>query len=148
MPLDRLYTAMVGHIEVPAQMLIAAALLLVLLGGLGVASMMTINVLERTREIGVMKAIGAAPATVVKIIAGESLFIGAVSWILAVAISLPLTRALGLAGRHLGVSLPFAVSITAAAIWLGLVVLIAVAASAAPASRAARLVVREALAYE
>lgn len=149
MPLDRLYTAMVGHIEVPARMLIATSLLLVLIGGLGVASMMTINVLERTREIGVMKAIGAAPAIVVKIIASEGLFIGAMSWFLALLISLPLTGALGMVGRsEMGTSLPFSVSILAGAIWLGLVFVIVLAASAIPAARAARLVVREALAYE
>jgi putative ABC transport system permease protein len=149
MPLDRLYTAMVGHIEVPARMLIAASLFLVLVGGLGLASMMAVNVLERTREIGVMKAIGAVPAIIVKIVAGEGLFIGAASWILAVLISLPLTRVLGAAGRSAhGAPLPFTVSISAGAIWLGLVLVVAVAASAAPALRAARLVVREALAYE
>ncbi len=79
MRLDRLYVAMVGHIEVPAGILIAASALLVLAGGLGLASMTTINVLERTREIGVMKAIGGKPATIVKIIIGECLFIAATS---------------------------------------------------------------------
>jgi putative ABC transport system permease protein len=149
MPLDRLYIALVGHIEIPATMAIAASLVLVLVGGLGLAAMMTINVLERTREIGVMKAIGATPATVVTIIAGEGLFIGAASWVLAVLVSLPLTRLLGLAGRAFhGATLPFTISLAAAAIWLALVFAIALAASAAPALRAARLVVREALAYE
>jgi ABC-type lipoprotein release transport system permease subunit len=68
---------------------------------------------------------------------------------LAVLISLPLIRVLGPAARSAhGASLPFAVSLSAGAIWLGLVLVIAVAASAAPALRAVRLVVREALAYE
>jgi len=73
----------------------------------------------------------------------------ATSWLLALFLSLPLTRAVGLqAGGMFGAPLPFTVSIFAAAAWLGLVLVIAAAASAAPASRAARLVVREALAYE
>ncbi len=149
MPLDRQYAALLGHMEVPARMLIAASIVIVLVGGLGLASMMTVNVLERTREIGVMMAIGAAPATIVKIVIGEALVIGAASWILAVLISLPLTRVLGPAARAVhGASLPFTVSITAGAIWLGLVLVIAIAASASTASHAARLVVREALAYE
>lgn len=149
MPLDRQYAATAGHMEVPATMLIVASMVIVLVGALGLASMMTVSVLERTREIGVMKAIGAVPATIVKIITGEALVIGAASWILAVAISLPLSRVLGPAARAAhGTSLPFAVSIGAGAIWLGLVLVIALAASAVPAVRAARLVVREALAYE
>jgi putative ABC transport system permease protein len=149
MPLDRLYAAMVGHVEVPARMLVAASLVIVLVGALGLASMVTVNVLERTREIGVMKAIGATPAAVVKIVAGESLLIGAASWVLAVLIALPLSGIIGPASRSaLGAALPFIVSIWAGAIWLGLMVVIAAAASAAPALRATRLVVREALAYE
>ena len=85
----------------------------------------------------------------VKIIIGEALVIGVMSWILALLLSLPLTRVLGPAAESAhGASLPLTVSISAAAIWLGLVLVIAVAASATPALRAARLVVREALVYE
>ena len=51
-----LYEALVGHVEVPVSMLVSAAILLAVIGGLGLASMMTIAVVERTREIGVMKA--------------------------------------------------------------------------------------------
>lgn len=149
MPLDRLYAAMVGHIEVPARMLIAGSLILVLLGGIGIGSMMTINVLERTREIAVMKALGAAPGIVVSMIAIEGLFVGGLSWMLAVLISLPLTGAISAMGRSAhGAPLPFTISTSAGAIWLGLVLVIALAASTAPALRAAHLVVREALAYE
>ncbi len=145
MPLDRLHAAMVGHVSVPIAMLIAASVLLALIGGLGLASMMTINVLERTREIGIMKAIGAVPAVILELIVGEGLLIAAGSWLL----SLPLTRVVGLrAAGMFGAPLPFTVSIFAAAAWLGLVLVIAAAASAVPARRAASLVVREALAYE
>jgi putative ABC transport system permease protein len=140
---------MVGHVEVPVAMLVAASVLLALIGGLGLASMMTVNVLERTRELGVMRAIGAAPAVVLEVIIGEGMLIAAMSWLLALLLSLPLTQPLGLrAGAMFGAPLPFTVSIGAAAAWLGFVLLIAAAASAAPAMRAGRLVGREALAYE
>jgi putative ABC transport system permease protein len=149
MPLDRLYAAMVGHVEVPVRMLIAASVLLALIGGLGLASMMTVNVLERTRELGVMRAIGATPAIVLKVIVGEGVLTAAVSWFVALLLSLPLTRALGLlAVRMFGAPLPFTVSVVAAAARLGLVLVIAAVASAAPALRASRLVVRQALANE
>jgi putative ABC transport system permease protein len=149
MPLDRMYAALAGHMEVPSRMLMLASLVIVLVGGLGLASMMTINVLERTREIGVMKAIGATPRTVIKMIAGEALFVAGASWILSMGLSLLLIRVLGPAARAAhGASLPNAFSLSASAFWLVLVVAIALVASAAPAARAGKLVVREALAHE
>jgi putative ABC transport system permease protein len=149
MPLGRLHAAMVGHVEVPVRMLIAASVLLALIGGLGLASMVTVNVLERTRELGVMRAIGAKPGVILKVIVGEGVLIASMSWFVALLLSLPLTRALGLlAGHMFGAPLPFTISVAAAIGWLGLVLIVAAAASAVPALRASRLVVREALAYE
>jgi putative ABC transport system permease protein len=68
MPVTTLYLALVGHVEVPVTMLVAAAILLALIGGLGLASMTTINVLERTREIGIMKAVGARPSVILQLV--------------------------------------------------------------------------------
>jgi putative ABC transport system permease protein len=53
--------------------------------------MMTVNVLERTRELGVMRAIGAKPALVLKVIVGEGVLTAAMSWFVALLLSLPLT---------------------------------------------------------
>jgi putative ABC transport system permease protein len=140
---------MAGHVEVPVRMLIAASVLLALIGGLGLASMLTVNVLERTRELGVMRAIGATPLVILKIIVGEGVLTAAMSWLVALLLSLPLTRALDMLAAHMfGAPLPFTISVMAAAMWLGLVLVIAATASAAPALRASRLVVRQALAYE
>lgn len=147
-PLDTLYLALVGHVEVPVSMLVSASVLLALIGGLGLASMMTVNVVERTREIGVMKAVGALPSTVVMMVVGEGLFTAVLSWILALVVALPLIAGIGQFGAVMfGTPLPFVVSMPAVAIWFGLVTTIALVASAVPAIRASRLVVREALAY-
>jgi putative ABC transport system permease protein len=148
MPVTTLYLALVGHVEVPVTMLIVAAVLLALIGGLGLASMTTINVLERTREIGVMKAVGATPATIVQLVVGEALFVAGLSWIVALLLALPLIWLIGLSGMVMfGTALPYVVSAVGALIWLVAVALIALIASALPAWRASRLVVREALAY-
>lgn len=147
-PITTLYLALVGHVEVPVTMLIAAAILLALIGGLGLASMTTINVLERTREIGVMKAVGARPAVILQLVVGEALFVAGLSWIVALLLALPLVWLIGLSGLVMfGTPLPYAISAFGAALWLAAVLLIALVASALPAWRASRLVVREALAY-
>lgn len=147
-PLTMLYEALVGHVEVPVRMIVAAAVLLAAIGGLGLASMMSVNVLERTREIGIMKAIGATPIVVLRIVLGEAMTIAVLSWLVAIVVAAPLVLAIGqLASGMFGSALPFALPLTALALWLSIILVIAAVASIWPAFRAARLVVREALAY-
>ncbi len=130
--------------------LILTALLLAIVGGLGLAGTMSINVLERTREIGVMRAIGASDGAIRRIIIGEGLVIGALSWLIGAALALPIGRlmceAVGIAFMRR--PLDFAYSWSGLAIWLVAVLVVATLASLAPAWRASRLTVREVLAYE
>ena len=145
---EALYEALVGHVEVPVTMLVSAAVLLALIGGLGLASMMTIAVVERTREIGVMKAIGALPGVVVRMIVAEAVLVAGLSWIVSIVAALPIIVGIDQLGAAMfGMPLPFTVSPIGAGVWLGLVVTIALSASAVPAWRASRLIVRQALAY-
>ncbi len=147
-PLTMLYAALVGHVEVPVRMMISAAVLTALIGGLGLASMTAVNVVERTREFGIMQAVGASPSTIMKIVLGESVTVAVLSWGIALLLALPLIAAIGSFATGLfGTRLPFTVSWIAASSWLALVVAIALAASALPAIRASRLIVRQALAY-
>ncbi|MEO6012879.1 MAG: FtsX-like permease family protein [Devosia sp.] len=146
--LTALYEALIGHVEVPVMMLIIASILLGSIGGLGLASMISINVVERTREIGVLKAIGATPAMIVRIIVGEGLMTAFLSWIAAILLALPLIEVIAILGASMfGTPLPYLVSMPAALGWLALVAIIAIVASTIPATRAGRLVVREALSY-
>jgi putative ABC transport system permease protein len=127
-------------------MLVSAAVLLAAIGGLGLASMMTIAVVERTREIGVMKAIGAVPGVIIRMIVAEGLFVAGLSWIASILASLPLIYGIGRLGASIfGMPLPFILAWPAALFWLGLVMTISVLASIVPALRASRLVVRQAL---
>jgi putative ABC transport system permease protein len=130
--------------------LIIMAALLAVVGGLGLTGTMSINVLERTREIGVMRAIGASDGAVRGIVIVEGMFIGALSWLAGVVLALPISRllsdAVGMA--FLRRTLNFEFSLMGVALWLFIVVTVAGLASFFPAWRASRLTVREVLAYE
>ncbi len=61
----------------------------VLVGGLGLAGTMSMNVLERTREIGVMRAVGASDGAVLRVILVEGLLMAGLSWFLAIFLAVP-----------------------------------------------------------
>ncbi|MFH1470383.1 MAG: ABC transporter permease, partial [Candidatus Micrarchaeota archaeon] len=81
--------------------LIAAISLLV--GSIGVANTMFMSVLERTREIGILKAVGADESTIRKIFIIESGLIGAVGGAIGVAISYVLAKIIEFIASFAGV---------------------------------------------
>jgi putative ABC transport system permease protein len=131
-------------------LIMSMAILIALVGGLGLMGLMSINVLERTREIGVMRAVGASNVAILQIFISEGLLIGLMSWLFGVIISIPLSRFLSdLIGMGLIQSpLTFRYSFIGALGWLLIVLLIAGLATYFPARDAARLTVRDVLAYE
>lgn len=126
------------------------AVLLAVVGGLGLAGTMSLNVLERTREIGVMRAIGASNGSVSSIVLVEGLLIGLLSWalgsVLSIPVSIGLSTAVGLAFFER--PMDFSFSMLGVLAWLVLALFIAALASLLPARRASSVSVREALAYE
>lgn len=130
-------------------LLLLVASVIAAVGLIGLGSMMSTNVIERTREFGVMSAIGAPASTVRNLVLFEGIFIAVISCVIAVAPALILTGLIGtgLGNLFMGAPVPFRVSLSANLIWIVLVVLGAGLATLAPAYRASRLTVREALAY-
>jgi len=120
-----------------------------LIGCIELASTMSANVMERTREFGVMHAIGPRPKAVRRVVVAEGVIVALLSCLVAALPALGLTAALGalLGDLFFNAPLPFRISVPAIVIWTALVVLGAMLATEAAASRASRLTVREALAY-
>jgi putative ABC transport system permease protein len=131
-------------------LLLIMALLLAVVGGLGLMGTMSINVLERTREVGVLRAIGAPSQSVTQVFIREGIAIGVLSWLLSALLAFPLGRALSDAVGIpiMGVPLTFSYSTIGLWLWLALVIILSWLASFLPARNASRLTVREVLAYE
>jgi putative ABC transport system permease protein len=119
-------------------------------GGLGLAGTMSINVLERTREIGIMRAIGASDGSIQQIVIGEGVMIGFLAWLVGTLLSIPLSYGMcyQFGMQLLNTPLTWRYSLLGVGLWLGIVLLIATLASFLPARNASRLTVREVLAYE
>jgi putative ABC transport system permease protein len=128
----------------------AMALLLGLIGGLGLTGTMTMNVVERSREIGVIRAIGATDGDVRRIFVGEGVVIGVIAWALGALLSVPLSKVLSdmLGEAFVQRPLAYSPSIAGLALWLAIVILLSVLGSFVPAWRASRIAVREVLGYE
>jgi putative ABC transport system permease protein len=131
-------------------LLMVMAIVLAAVGGLGLAGSMSLNVLERTREIGVMRAYGASSAAVFRIVIVEGLLIGMMSWVLAIGLSLPISLFLAQNIGEAFMDYPLIASVSSGGIlaWAALVGVISIAASLFPALNAVRLTVTEVLAYE
>ncbi|MBO0935115.1 FtsX-like permease family protein [Fibrella sp. HMF5335] len=138
------------HMKILVNALLAMAVLMALVGSLALFSTMSLNVLERTREIGVMRAIGATPATVNALIVWEGLIIGFLSFFVAFAGSLLLSFYLGRSVGNMSFRTPLNLTISPLATggWVVILVVGSYLATLFPARRASRITTREALAYE
>jgi len=129
--------------------LLVLASMIAAVGGIGLSGALAIGVLQRTREIGVLRAIGAPSKSVFRLFLVEGLLHGVVAWVLSVPLAYlaaePVAGELG--KTMLGIELDFAFDLKAAFYWLGLVLLLAWLASYWPARQAAGLTVRESLGH-
>ena len=138
------------HLLMVAEFLGVMAWVMVVVGGLGLASTMSLAVLERTREIGVLRAIGARHRSILAIVQVEGLVLGVLSWVVALPLSVPMSVILAkvFGGIMLPVPVHYPPDAGGVIAWLGLVVVISLLASAGPAFRAVRISTAAALAYE
>ena len=130
--------------------LLMMSILTSLVGSIGLTGTMGMNVLERTREIGVMRAIGAVDREIVKSVVVEGMVIGLISFAVASVLSFPISFVLLriISQAMMGTIMPLEITMVGFVIWLGVVVVLSVVASMWPARGASRLTIREVLAYE
>jgi putative ABC transport system permease protein len=140
----------VESLDVLVVFLLIMAVLTAVVGSMGLTGTMGMNVLERTREIGITRAIGADDRAVMRTVIAEGIVIGMISFILAILLSIPFTYLLSRIVSLAVFETPIATHFTwiGYVIWLGLVLVLSALASIIPARNAATMTIREVLAYE
>jgi putative ABC transport system permease protein len=127
--------------------LLGLASMIASVGGIGLSGALAISVLQRTREIGVLRAIGAPGKAIFRLFLIEGLLHGIVAWSISVPLAYfaaePIASELG--KTMLGIQLDYQFNAAAVVYWLVIVFVIAWSASYWPARKAARLTVRESL---
>ena len=139
-----------GSLDILVTFLLIMALLTAVVGSMGLMGTMGMNVLERTREIGIMRSIGAVDGEVMRTVIVEGMLIGGISWLIGALLSFPITYLLSDIVSLAIFQSPISVHFTyqGFAIWLLVVLALSAVASILPARNAARLTIREVLAYE
>jgi len=141
--------AISGHAYIFIVALLLISTVMAVVGALGLASSMGTSVIERTREFGVMRAIGAKSRVILRNIISEGVFIGLVSWVISLPLSIPLSLGIGymIGMMSFRSPLPLVISPVGLVVWVTLIIVGSIVASTYPAQQASRLTVRETLAY-
>lgn len=142
--------AIEDHLLMVAGFLGIMGQLIIVVGGLGLAATMSLAVLERTREIGVLRAIGARHGSIMTMIHIEGLVIALASWLIALPLSVPMSVILGKAFGRVMLPVPVILLPEWAGVvrWLAVVIGVSLVSCAWPAIRAMRVTTASALAYE
>ena len=123
-------------------------LLIVAISMVALINAITMGILERTREIGVLRSIGARARDVRRIFATEGLVVALLGWAVGVPLGYALARAIGwLAGNAVGLDIAFVFPATYVAVALLGTVILALVVMLAPLRRAVRFKPGEALRY-
>jgi putative ABC transport system permease protein len=124
------------------------ALVIGVVGSISLSGVLSLNVIERRREIGVMRAIGASSWDITRLFIGEALILGWLSWLIALPLSLPAGRVITEAlSAALGVEIVYHYTPQGAILWFFVITVLATLASWLPARRASAISVRDSLAY-
>ena len=138
------------HLLMVVQFLGVMGTVMVVVGAVGLASTMSLAVLERTREIGVLRALGAGDLRVLGIVQVEGLTIVTLAWLASIPLSVPMSVLLANAfGRVMfPLPTPWWPQMATSLQWLAVMVPTAIVACLWPAWRAIRVTAADALSYE
>jgi putative ABC transport system permease protein len=125
------------------------SIVVAIVGSIGLSGVLSLSVLERRREIGVMRAIGAPSGKIALLFIGEGLLLSLLSWLIALPFSIPLGYSFTqILASAMDQDIMSQYAPTGAVYWLVIVVVLSIVASWFPARGATRISVNESLAYQ
>jgi len=134
--------------QILTALLYAMVVIVATIGGIGIANTLTLNVLERRREIGVLRAIGAQNSHLIQVFLTEALLLGGGGYLVGMLLGYPLAALLVFALSRVLFEISFQFPLTSL-LQAGLFTLaLTTLASVGPALGAARLRVGQTLRYE
>ncbi|MCC7450463.1 MAG: ABC transporter permease [Anaerolineae bacterium] len=130
--------------------LLGTAALIAAVGGLGLANTLELNVMEHTREIGVLRSLGARNYIIRMMVMTESMTICVISIIIGTLLSSPFGEVLAnqIGTTLLARKLTYAFPPGGMVLWIVIIGTLSLMASLGPAQNAIKLTVRDTLAYE
>ena len=139
-----------GHLDVIVSALLLLALLKLFVSTLGMASGISTSIVERTREIGILRAIGGKPSAIAIILITEAMTMALIGWLFALIVSQPTSK---LMTEYFGTGLveyPFDYMGSTEAIYLSLLgtIVLVILATIGPLIGANQYSVPAALSYE
>ncbi|MEH1794330.1 MAG: ABC transporter permease [Nostoc sp.] len=115
-------------------MIVAVAVISLIVGGIGIANIMLVSVVERTREIGIRKAIGATSTAILSQFLAEAVVIAVIGGVIGIGLGI----AIAFAASNL-FKFPFVISLWSILFGFGLTFVIGLLAGVIPARNAASL---------
>ena len=142
-------TAVIGQMNFLLILLSVMAVVIGAVGSIALSGALSLSVMERRREIGVMRAIGASSWTIFRLFIGEGLLLGWLSWLIAFPLSIPVGRIMSQAiGSVLETDFFYTFSPSGPILWFAIITVLSIFASWLPARGATKISVQESLAYQ
>ncbi|MFH0955341.1 MAG: ABC transporter permease [Candidatus Micrarchaeota archaeon] len=128
--------SVIGLVQV---VLVGIALISLLVGAVGIMNTMFMSVSERTKEIGIMKAIGATDSRILSIFITEAILLGLVGGVIGTVLGIGLAKLASIIATLAGFELPVTVSLATILFAVGFSMLVGLLSGILPAKTAAEL---------
>lgn len=140
---------LVGHFAILFTLMMMLSTIILFISANGIALNLVTSTLERTREIGVCKVMGATPRCIKSMLYVESAVLAIVAWLIGCILSIPFSTALVLELGNLLIKTPLRLSLDSKAYFISLPLMLSVAffASIMPVNNIAKKPIRHALTY-